>query len=182
MLFEKLEKTAILILAITVMTAVGMRIHKDYFKVPIVYDGQNIPKETFSVEITGEVENPGKYAVAKGARICDVIYSAGGITPRADIENTDLDAVVIADTSINIPSLYSDGELLSIPAININTADVDTLMLIPGIGEVTAQRIVDYRKINGSFESISEITKVEGIGEKKFAEIKNYIITEEISR
>lgn len=177
-MFDKLEKIAILILAITVMTAVGMRIHKDYFKSPLVYDAENTDGKTFSVEITGEVEKPGRYAVKEGSRICDVIYSAGGITSRADIENTDLDAVVIADTTINIPSIYSFDEPVSIPAVNINTADVDTLMLIPGIGEVTAQRIVDYRKINGSFEDTSEITKVEGIGNKKFKEIKNYIITE----
>lgn len=57
-------------------------------------------------------------------------------------------------------------ETVSFP-VNINTADVDTLTALPGIGRVLAERIVAYRRQNGSFRAIEEITKVEGIGEKK---------------
>lgn len=57
-------------------------------------------------------------------------------------------------------------ETVSFP-VNINTADVDTLTALPGIGQVLAERIVAYRRQNGSFRAIEEITKVEGIGEKK---------------
>ena len=65
-------------------------------------------------------------------------------------------------------------ETVSFP-VNINTADVDTLTALPGIGRVLAERIVAYRRQNGSFRAIEEITKVEGIGEKKAEAILDLI-------
>lgn len=65
-------------------------------------------------------------------------------------------------------------ETVSFP-VNINTADADTLAALPGIGQVLAERIVAYRRQNGSFRAIEEITKVEGIGEKKAEAILDLI-------
>ena len=59
--------------------------------------------------------------------------------------------------------------------VNINTADLQTLTTLPGIGETLAQRIIDYREKNGDFVSVAELTKVDGIGEKKFAALAAYI-------
>ena len=61
--------------------------------------------------------------------------------------------------------------------ININTADLHTLMTLPGIGQVYAQRIIDYRNANGAFTDIAQLKEVEGIGEKRFEAIKDYITT-----
>lgn len=61
--------------------------------------------------------------------------------------------------------------------ININTADLYTLMSLPGIGQTYAQRIIDYRTANGPFKDISEIKNVDGIGDKRYEEIKNLITT-----
>lgn len=63
----------------------------------------------------------------------------------------------------------------TIPLININTAGVDSLVLLPGVGPKTAQKIVDYRKENGPFRSSGSIKKVKGIGDKKFEKIVPYI-------
>lgn len=69
-------------------------------------------------------------------------------------------------TAATAPTQTVPEETVSFP-VNINTADVDTLTALPGIGRVLAERIVAYRRQNGSFRAIEEITKVEGIGEKK---------------
>lgn len=61
--------------------------------------------------------------------------------------------------------------------VNINTADLHTLMTLPGIGQVYAQRIIDYRNANGAFTDIAQLKEVEGIGEKRFEAIKDYITT-----
>lgn len=62
--------------------------------------------------------------------------------------------------------------------ININTADVQQLTLLPGIGETMAKRIIDYRTENGGFSTIEDLMKVSGIGEKKFEQMKPYIKVE----
>lgn len=61
--------------------------------------------------------------------------------------------------------------------ININTADVQTLTFLPGIGETIAQRIVDYRSANGDFALVTDLLNVKGIGEKRLADILPYITT-----
>lgn len=71
----------------------------------------------------------------------------------------------------------SDAPLLD-GKININTATLRELQLLPGVGEAIAQRIIDYREINNGFETIEDLMRVEGIGEKKFEQMKPYIKAE----
>ncbi len=87
-------------------------------------------------------------------------------------ENPDTSAT--ADTSV--PS-SSSASSQNNGKVNINTADLSTLMTLKGIGEVYAQRIIDYRTAHGPFTSIDELMKVEGIGTKRFDDIKNSITT-----
>lgn len=62
--------------------------------------------------------------------------------------------------------------------INVNSATIEELQLLPGIGESTAKSILAYRKANGSFKSISELVKVKGIGEKKYKSLQGYVKTD----
>ena len=147
------------------------------------------PAEPLYVDIGGEVKSPGVYKMRRGSRVFEVIEKAGGLTKHADT------------TTLNQAEEVTDGQKLWIPSdrddpvpgtsaeagstasagtdsegkININTADADTLQNIPGIGPVTAQKIIDYRSANGNFDSIEEITSVSGIGEKTFAKMKDHI-------
>lgn len=80
-------------------------------------------------------------------------------------------------TSQAIPATSSPPASQSNGKININTADLQALMTLPGIGEEYAQRIIDYREANGPFAEIADIMNVSGIGEKRFDAIKDFITT-----
>ena len=121
------------------------------------------------------LQNPGVYQLESGDRVNDAIIMAGGLTDDACTKN------------LNKARKLSDGEKIYIPSedeieissnssglININTASADELMLLPGIGQVYAQRIIDYRS-SKSFSSIEEITNIDGIGEKTFNKLKDLI-------
>lgn len=145
-------------------------------------------ESTVYVDIGGCVRKPGVYEVPAGSRIFHVIEKAGGVTDDADT------------TAINQAEQVSDGLKIMIPdrksgadatnqdqaanessasqgtgKININTADLDTLQQIPGVGPVTAEKIISYREENGLFKSIEEITNVSGIGEKTYEKLRDQI-------
>ena len=83
--------------------------------------------------------------------------------------------VIINNSEITLPESFKDKMETGIFTVNINTAGKDELEAIPGIGEVTAQRIIDYRNKNGKFTDIEELLNIERIGEKTLAKIKPYI-------
>ena len=147
----------------------------------------SIPKDTESkkivVYVTGAVNKPDVYELPEESRIKDAIEKAGGVTKEADL------------ISINLAEKLSDGEEVVVPKkgestsiagsstsstnksskININTADAAELEKLPGIGEVKAEAIIQYRKSYGRFKTIHDITRVSGIGEKTFEKIKDLI-------
>ena len=100
----------------------------------------------------------------------------------ADTENIDIDARLLDGMTIDVPAIGDEKIPKALPVININTADAQTLCLIPGIGEVISERIIKYREENGEFTDISQIMNVNGIGEKTFAKIKDFIKTEETQK
>lgn len=149
-----------------------------------------------SVYICGEVNEPGVYEILPRSIINDVVTMAGGFTDRAAEERINLVYIIDSNLSIYIPGEDEDYESNNIirdegqtvwganandsagqdgsGLININTASVDQLMTLPGIGEVTANAIVEYRQSN-SFSRIEDIMNVSGIGEAKFNSIRDLI-------
>ncbi len=178
--FDFIEKAILFLLALSFTALIGMMINHGFAVRKVMEEPSENQLPRFKVEIRGEVKNPGVYSVTEGSRVCDVIYAAGGITKKACVENIDLGAVVVSKTVIEIPKSTENNGIM--PAININTADKDTLCLIPGIGSILSERIIEYRQKNGDFKDISEINRVNGIGEKIYQEIKEYIITEETQK
>jgi competence protein ComEA len=130
------------------------------------------------VDVTGAVNNPGVYTLTGKSRVIDAIKAAGDSAPGADLSTINLARVLNDGEQIYVDSTVVDSRGVrvskAIPRgpININRATARQLDALDGVGPVIAQRIVDYRKINGSFLSIDDLQKVSGIGAAKFAQIK----------
>lgn len=133
------------------------------------------------VHITGEVNNPGLIELEAGSRIYDAIEFAGGLTNEADTSKTNLAYILSDGEKIYIPSFNDEennefiSDISSIRKININTANIQELESIPGVGSSTATAILEYRNDNGKFFAIEDIQNVSGIGESKFEKMKEYI-------
>jgi len=121
--------------------------------------GQELQGEIY---IGGAVNNPGSYSLKAGDSIEDIIQAAGGTTDSADLNRLEL----------YIPQ---SGEEQQPQKIDLNRAKAWLLQALPGIGEVRAQAIIDYRQQNERFHNINELTKVEGIGATTYERIKHLI-------
>jgi competence protein ComEA len=133
------------------------------------------------VDVTGAVNKPGVYTLTGKSRVIDAIKAAGDSAPGADLSTINLARVLNDGEQIYVDStvINSNGVRISKAVrsgpININRATARQLDALDGVGPVIAQRIVDYRKINGSFLTIDELQKVSGIGAAKFAQIKSKV-------
>jgi competence protein ComEA len=133
------------------------------------------------VDVTGAVNKPGVYTLTGKSRVIDAIKAAGDSSPGADLSTINLARVLNDGEQIYVDSLVmnSSGQRVSkkTPSgpININRATARQLDALDGIGPVIAARIVEYRKINGSFLSVDDLQKVSGIGAAKFAQIKSKV-------
>jgi competence protein ComEA len=133
------------------------------------------------VDVTGAVNNPGVYTLTGKSRVIDAIKAAGDSAPGADLSTINLARVLNDGEQIYVDStvVNSSGQRVSKKTptgpININRATARQLDGLDGIGPVIAARIVEYRKVNGSFLSIDDLQKVSGIGAAKFAQIKSKV-------
>ena len=137
------------------------------------------------VYVCGAVQAPDVYILEQGARVCDAIEAAGGMTEAAAQDYWNLAEAVADGQMIYIPTKEEAAERLQEETdagaeqddglININTADKARLMEIPGIGEAKAEDILAYRKEHGAFSSIEEIQNVPGIKEGLFQKMEEYI-------
>jgi competence protein ComEA len=147
------------------------------------------------VYVCGAVRTPGVVRVPAGARVADALDLAGGPTSRAELAAVNLAAKVVDGQQILVPekgqaavapataSAAGAGSstgagLAAAPAgglVNINTATLEQLDALQGVGPSTAQKIIDYRTANGPFSSIDDIKNVSGIGDAKFAAMKDAI-------
>ena len=120
--------------------------------------------------------------MVKGSRVKDVIELAGGLTSDSDTSNINLAKIIEDEMVININSVndnsgnnYGMNSTNLSDLININTASLEQLMTLSGIGESKAKSIISYREENGNFKAIEDITKVSGIGQALYEKIKDYI-------
>ncbi len=134
------------------------------------------------VTVAGEVVNPGMYEMTTDDRVNDAIKKAGGFTENAYTTNINL-AHKLEDGQYIYVLTAEHGKILESEAnyntenefhgiVNINTATINELCKLPGIGEKTAEKIIEYREKTDGFDSIYELKNIEGIGESKFNKIK----------
>lgn len=117
------------------------------------------------VKVTGAVREPGWYGFPERSLVIEAVRKAGGALPQADLSEVDLGSRLKDEDEIWIP-----GE-----KIDINQASPYQISSLPGIGEILAQIIVEYRKKNGPFEDLSQLLRIPGIGKVKLEKIKGKI-------
>ena len=124
--------------------------------------------KNITVEIRGEVQREGVYEMKRGSSLSQLLELCG-INEKADISGISLQHVLYHKELIIIP------EKKEKKLISINSADIEDLAMLPGIGEKTAERIIEYRREFGSFLNLEDIMNVKGIGRAKYEKIKGYI-------
>lgn len=151
-----------------------------------------IKDKSIVVEIKGEVKKPDVYTLNEDSIIKELIEAAGGLTENADLNNINRakklqnhELVYIANKNditkegINTSSesKASNSQGITNTIVNINTATIEQLKTLNGIGDSKAKSIIEYREQNGGFKSKEDIKNVTGIGEKMFERIKEQIET-----
>ncbi len=130
------------------------------------------------VDVVGAVRQPGLYRVRRGARVADAVARAGGLTRKADLELLNLAALVADGEQVVVPRRDAAGAPVagagSPPSgpVHLNSATLEQLDALPGVGPVTAQKIVDYRTQHGGFGSVDELDAVPGIGPARLADLR----------
>jgi competence protein ComEA len=142
------------------------------------------PDRKVLVHVVGAVRKPGLYRLDDGSRVADALRAARGARRRADLQAINLAAPVADGQQIVVPvrgrSAPSGGAAAvhGMPAggpVHLNTATLEELDSLPGIGPVTAQKILDYRTEHGAFASVDELDSVPGIGPTRLAELKKVV-------
>ncbi|AWW28252.1 MULTISPECIES: helix-hairpin-helix domain-containing protein [unclassified Acetobacterium] len=123
--------------------------------------------EKMMVHITGAVTNPGVVALNQGARLVEAIELVGGLTESADVNSLNLARKLQDEEKIHVPVVGETAITASESSkININSASREELKSLPGVGDVIAQGIIDYREKNGGFAQLEELKNVTRIGDK----------------
>ena len=133
------------------------------------------------VDVAGAVRTPGLHRFAAGARIADAVAAAGGATRRADLSLVNLAAPLADGEQVVVPvrgaaAAAGGGAGSPTAPLDLNTATVEQLDALPGIGPTTAQKIVDYRQAHGPFRTVDDLDAVPGIGPARIAQLKGLVI------
>jgi competence protein ComEA len=142
------------------------------------------PPRRLVVHVAGAVNQPGLYELGEGSRIDDAIAEAGGAKPKAALELVNLAAPVADGQQVLVPlrgaasaagAGGSGGPASPSGKVSLNSATIEQLDALPGVGPVTAQQIIDFRSANGGFGSIEELDAVPGIGPARLEQLRELV-------
>jgi competence protein ComEA len=144
------------------------------------------PSSRVVVDVVGAVRRPGLYRLAQGSRIADAVARAGGATGRADLAQVNLAAPLADGEQVVVPKRGAPGAPTSsggaatpgaaAAPVQLSTATLEQLDSLPGVGPVTAQKILDYREKHGAFSSVDELDAVPGIGPKRLDQLRDLVV------
>jgi competence protein ComEA len=140
------------------------------------------------VDVVGAVRRPGLYRLAQGDRVADAVAQAGGATRKADLSLVNLAALVSDGEQVVVPRRGSAVAAAGAPGggasaasgvptgpVHLNSATIEQLDALPGVGPVTAQKIIDYRQKHGAFTSVDELDAVSGIGPARLDQLRDLV-------
>jgi competence protein ComEA len=134
------------------------------------------------VDVAGQVRRPGLYSLRAGSRVDDAIAAAGGATRKAQLDAVNLAAPIADGEQIvvpgagGVPAASSPAGSSPSAPLDLNSATLEQLEALPGIGPVTAQKILDFRQQHGAFHAVSELEGVPGIGPAHMAQLQGLVI------
>jgi competence protein ComEA len=146
---------------------------------------RTLPQTLVAVDVEGAVRRAGLYRLPQGSRIADALKRAGGATRKADLELVNLAAPLADGSQILVPARVSSrggrgGGGSAEPGspagpVHLNSATLADLDALPGVGPVTAQKILDYRQQHGAFGSVDELDAIPGIGPKRMDQLRDLV-------
>jgi competence protein ComEA len=144
-----------------------------------------LPAARVVVDVVGAVRRPGLYRLEQGSRIADAVARAGGATGKADLAQVNLAAPLADGEQVVVPkrgaagaagaSVGPGGTGAATGPVHLSTATLDQLDSLPGIGPVTAQKILDYRAKHGAFSSVDALDAVPGIGPSRMDQLRDLV-------
>ena len=154
-------------------------------KFPLARAAPPAPPPLLVVDVAGAVLRPGLYRLPPDSRIADALARAGGTTGKAAVEAVNLAAPLADGEQVVVPAKTPGGSALAPPGaspaatsgpVSLSTATVEQLDALPGIGPVTAQKILDYRTEHGAFRSVDELDAISGIGPAKLDQLRGLVV------
>jgi competence protein ComEA len=147
-------------------------------------DGIEAETAKVVVHVSGAIERPGLYTLPEGSRVADAVRRAGGLKPRADLSVVNLAApiadgqhvVVVRRLSLEAGATASTAAAASGAKVQLSSATLEELDGLPGIGPVTAQKIVDWRAANGPFSSVDDLDEIPGIGPARVEQLRDLVV------
>jgi competence protein ComEA len=135
------------------------------------------------VDVAGAVRDAGLYRLPQGSRIADAIARAGGATRRADVDLVNLAAPLADGEQVVVPSKGTSGSSAAAGGaagpkapVDLNSATAEQLDTLPGIGPVTADKIVAYRQAHGPFTSVDDLDAIPGIGPARIENLRGLVV------
>lgn len=139
------------------------------------------PANRLFVDVVGAVRRPGLYRLPDGSRVADAVSRAGGATRRADLSLVNLAAPLADGLQVVVPRRQSGsagaagGSTTPAGPVHLNTATLEQLDTLPGVGPVTAQKILDYRQKNGAFTAVDDLDAIPGIGPARLDTLRDLV-------